>query len=66
MKENEFPTGWNKERVTKVLKHYELQTEAEALAEDEVAFDDETQTVMEVPTVLVPVIRELIAQYQVA
>ena len=63
MRENRFPPGWDEERVRKVLAHYEEQTEAEALAEDEAAFEEPTQTVMEVPTALVPVIRELIAKH---
>jgi hypothetical protein len=49
--------------VRKVLAHYEEQSEAEAVAEDEAAFEEPTQTVMEVPTALVPVIRELIAKH---
>jgi hypothetical protein len=63
MRENRFPLGWDEERVRKVLTHYEEQTEAEAVAEDEAAFEEPTQTVMEVPTALVPVIRELIAKH---
>lgn len=58
-----FPPGWNEERVRAVLSHYEAQTEEEAVAEDEAAFEDRTQTVMEVPTELVPAIRRLIAQH---
>jgi len=46
-----------------VLAHYEEQTEEEAVAEDEAAFEDATQTVMEVPHELVPAIRELIAKH---
>jgi hypothetical protein len=65
MRENRFPPGWDEERVRKVLAHYEEQTEAEAMAEDEAAFEEPTQTVMEVPTALVPAIRELIAKHQV-
>ena len=64
MSENRFPPGWDEERVRKVLAHYEAQTEAEAVAEDEAAFEDPTQTVMEVPTALVSAIRELIAKHQ--
>jgi hypothetical protein len=64
MRENRFPPGWDEERVRKVLAHYEEQTEAEAVAEDEAAFEEPTQTVMEVPTALVPAIRELIAKHQ--
>jgi len=59
-----FPPGWDEERVRKVLAHYEEQTEEEATAKDEAAFEDPDQTVMEVPNALVPVIRELIAQHQ--
>jgi type II secretory pathway component PulC len=50
--------------VGKVLAHYEEQTEDEAVAEDEAAFEESTQTVMEVPHELVPAIRELIAKHQ--
>jgi hypothetical protein len=64
MRNNRLPPGWDEERVRKVLAHDEEQTEAEALAEDEAAFEDPTQTVMEVPTALLPAIRELIAKHQ--
>jgi hypothetical protein len=57
-----FPRGWDEERVRKVLAHYENQTEDEALAEDEAAFEAEGQTVMIVPTDLVPAIRQLIGR----
>ena len=50
------------ERVRRVLEHYEKQTEDEAVAEDEAAFVSEGQTVMVVPTELVPEIRALIAR----
>ncbi len=64
MKQKRFPTGWDEERVRKVLMHYEEQTEDEAVAEDEAAFEDRAHTVMEVPTALVPAVRELLAKYQ--
>lgn len=63
MKKSSFPPGWDEERVRRVLAHYEEQTEAEAVAEDEAAFEDQTQTVMEIPTELVPAVRELIARH---
>ncbi len=62
MKKTRFPIGWNEERVRKVLAHYEEQTEEEAVAEDEAAFEDQTQTVMGIPNELVSVVRELIAK----
>jgi hypothetical protein len=64
MRQNRFPPGWSEERVRRVLAHYEEQTEDEALAEDEAAFEARDQTVMEVPTELVPAIRELIAKHR--
>jgi len=63
---SKFPPGWNEERVQRVLAHYESQTEEEAVAEDEAAFEATDQTVMEIPTDLVPKVRELIAKHQAA
>ena len=64
MKRNAFPPGWDKERVARVLEHYENQTEEEALAEDEAAFFLSGQTFIEVPTELVPAVRELLAKHK--
>ncbi len=64
MRQDRFPPGWDEARVRKVLAHYEEQTEDEAVAEDEAALEESTQTVMEVPHELVPAIRELIAKHQ--
>lgn len=66
MKPNNFPPGWDAERVNRVLAHYEAQSEEEAVAEDEAAFETLGQTVMEVPTEIVPAIRELIAKHKAA
>jgi len=64
MKKSTFPPGWDEERVRQVLLHYEEQTEVEAVAEDEAAFDDQNQTFMQIPLNLVPLVRELIAEQQ--
>jgi hypothetical protein len=64
MKQSKFPPGWDEERVKRVLAHYESQTEEEAVAEDESSF--EALTVMEIPTELVPKVRELIAKHRAA
>ncbi len=63
MNQNKFPNGWDPARVKQLLTHYEEQNEEEAVAEDEAAFEDRTQTVMEIPTALVPLVRELVAKY---
>lgn len=61
-KAGKFPPGWDDERVLQVLKHYESQSEAEAVAEDEAAFESPVETMMSVPTELVPEVRELIVR----
>jgi hypothetical protein len=66
MKQSKFPPGWDEERVAKVLAHYQSQTEEEAVAEDEAAFEASNQTLMEIPTELVPKVRELIAKHKAA
>ena len=63
MKQSKFPPRWDDKRVQKVIAHYERQTEDEAIAEDEGTFGDSSQTVMEIPQDLMPVVRELIAKY---
>ena len=62
MKQNKYPSGWNEGKVRKVLQHYESQTEDKAIAEDEAAFELKDQTVMVVPSKLVPEITKLIAK----
>ncbi len=64
MKPNKFPSGWDEKRVQGVIAHYNEQTEEEAVAEDEAAFEDQDQTIMEIPHELVPMVRELIAKHQ--
>jgi hypothetical protein len=64
MTQNRIPPGWDEERVQKVLARYETQSEAEAVVEDEAAFERSDQTVMEVPSELVPAVRELIAKHR--
>jgi hypothetical protein len=62
MKQPTYPDGWDAERVRRVLEHYEAQSDEEAAAEDDAAFETTTHTAMEVPVDLVPVVRELIAK----
>jgi hypothetical protein len=61
-KQNVFPEGWDEERVRRVIEFYEDQTEEEAIAEDEAAFESRSDTLMAVPNDLVPAVRELIAK----
>lgn len=61
-KSGKFPPGWDEGRCERVLEHYESQSELEAVAEDEAAFESPVETMMSVPTELVPEVRELIAR----
>lgn len=60
------PIGWDEARVRRVISHYANQTEEEAVVEDESAYKEPGQTMIEVPTDLVPEIRKLIAKRKVS
>ena len=62
MSDAKFPPGWDATRVQKLIDAYESQTEEEAVAEDEATLCEPSQTVMEIPSDLVPAVRELIAK----
>lgn len=62
-KQNEFPLGWDEERVQSVIAYYDQQTEDEVVAEAEAALQNESSMLMEVPIELVPAVRELIAKH---
>ncbi len=59
-KRQRFPPGWDEKRVREVIAYYDSQTEDEELAEYEAAMKINGQSVMLVPTKLVPEIRRLI------
>ena len=66
MSQNRFPPGWDEERVRRLIERYESQTEDEAVAEDEAAREDASQTFIEVPNELVPAVRAMIAKHKKA
>ena len=59
--DSRLPEGWSEARVTDVIAHYGTQSEDEAVVEDEAALSDPGQTVMVIPTRLVPAVRKLLA-----
>ena len=63
-KRTRFPPGWDEDRVRRVLRHYEQQTDEEAVAEDEAAYESTTHTAIEVPVELVPEVRRLLARHK--
>ena len=64
MKPPVLPKGWDEERVSELLAHYETQSGEEAVTEDEAIWLDPEMTVMEVPSRFVPVVREFIAKHE--
>ena len=66
MSKEHLPPGWDASRVQQVLDHYETQSDEEAVAEDEAAFESITHTAIEVPVDLIPEVRELIAKHKVS
>jgi hypothetical protein len=47
MKDSRFPTGWDEDRVKRLIAHYDALTEDEQVAEDEAAvMKQEGQTVI--------------------
>ena len=63
MSQNRFPPGWSEERVRRLIENYEGQTDDEAVAENEAVLESPSHTVMEIPTALVPAVRELLARH---
>ncbi|MCE2400387.1 hypothetical protein J4G08_05805 [Candidatus Poribacteria bacterium] len=63
MKHNKFPPGWNEKSVRDVIAYYDQQTEDEAVAETETALQNESSTLMAIPTELVPAVLELIDKH---
>ena len=63
MKQNKFPPGWNEKRVQDVMLIMDQQIEDEAIAEAETALQNESNTLMAIPTELVPAVLELIDKH---
>ncbi len=59
-KKQQYPAGWDEGRVRRLAEHYDNQTEDEQVAEHEAAMQAEDQTIMVVPTELVPEIVKFI------
>jgi hypothetical protein len=62
MTQRNLPKGWDEERVLRVREHYEQQSDEEAVAEDEAAYESIRHKAMEIPVELVPKVRELLAK----
>lgn len=61
-----FPPGWDKNKVQEVIDHYDNQTDEERAAEIEAAAEAEGETLIAVPTKLIPDVLKLIKRRQKA
>lgn len=68
MNEQQFPKGWDEQRVKQLIDELDMRTDEEWIAADEAAAAPETgdQSVITVPTELLPEIRRLIASHKPA
>ena len=60
MKKQRLPKGWTEEKIRKLAEHHDNMTDDEQVAEIENSLNDDNQTMMMVPTELVPAIVKLI------
>jgi hypothetical protein len=67
MKKQKFPKGWNEKRVKQLIAELDARTDEEWIAADEAtAAKGAGQTVITVPTALLPEIRRLLASHKSA
>ncbi len=64
MVKHKLPAGWDAEKVKALAEYYDNQSDDEAIAEAEAALEAEGQTLVMVPTELMPTISKLIAKHQ--
>jgi hypothetical protein len=62
MRKQPSPRGWTNKRIRELAVHHDRQPEEEQAAEIEAALSAADQTLMVVPTELVPAIQALIAR----
>jgi hypothetical protein len=65
MSEQRFPQGWDEKRVKDLIVELDARTDEEWVAADEAAAANaDDQTVISVPTTLLPEIRRLLASHK--
>ncbi len=58
----QFPPGWDEARVERLIARYDAMGDDARVADDEAAAEAAGQTLMVVPTELVPAVRDSIAR----
>lgn len=67
MSEQKFPAGWDEQRVQRLLAELDARTDEEWVAADEAAAAEEGgQTVVTIPSALLPEVRKLLATHKSA
>ncbi|HMB95760.1 MAG TPA: hypothetical protein VKK61_06950 [Tepidisphaeraceae bacterium] len=61
-KNNNVPKEWSVRKAQRIRKHYERQTEEQAVVEDEAAYRNRKMAHIIVPIKLVPSVRRLITR----
>jgi hypothetical protein len=61
---SQFPPGWNQKRIDELVAHYDSQSDDERAAEIEAAAEAQGQTLISVPTKLIPDVLKLIKRRQ--
>lgn len=64
MKKQKLPRGWTHKKIRELIDYYDHQNEDEQVAEYEAVFGNQTETMISVPTELVPAILKLIARHE--
>ena len=59
---NRYPKGWNAGKVRRVIRHYENQSDDQAIAEAEAAYRKRGTALVEVPIELLPQVRRILAR----
>ncbi|MPZ50589.1 MAG: hypothetical protein GEU75_15045 [Dehalococcoidia bacterium] len=59
-----LPDDWDEDQIRRIIDHYDNQTEEEAIAEAEAAYERSDSAMIQVPNELIPEILELIQQYR--
>jgi hypothetical protein len=59
----EFPPGWNERKVRAVIRHYDRLTDEQMAHEIATAPEVCDETLISVPTGLLPLVRELIGRH---
>ncbi len=62
MNEEKSPSGWDADRVRRLIAHYDALDEEQQVAEDEAAQEQPSQTMVVVPIEFMPAIRQMFAQ----